>query len=438
MFRNTLHTLRAWGLLLCVVLWPCMQTQASGTTRDAEIEEFLTQCIEPLCKITGLRVKIWLISNHTLNAFATSSQDIYITSGLLTEGLPLEAILGVLAHEMGHLHHGHTLRQIHALESLQKGMMTSFLLGAVTGVISGRGDMGVAMALGASHAAQNRMLYFSQGEESAADLAASQYCQKLQWPLQGLLSFLKKLQNRSGPDMSHRLTTHPPTSARLQFFKKIVAQQPKTWSTPPLLEKQYGYIAAKIRGFLDEPEMIAKNLAQSTRPEDRYTYAIALCRLERFQEAFACLDSLLLKDPQNPYFHEVKGQFLLEDGRIHEGRQAYHRALQLKPSSSLIKMGYAQALIMEERSADLPQARHLLESIQKKEESAPFLWHMLAIVYGRAHNVGLCQWALARKALLHQDKKSATHHLERAIKHLSPRAPERIHARDLLYKIKNS
>ena len=76
----------------------------------------------------------------------------------------------------------------------------------------------------------------------------------------------------------------------------------------------------------------------------------------------AQIDALIQAQPQNPYFHELKGQALLEGGKPAEAIAPLRRAVQLAPNPTLIQIMLAQALLATNDQAHAEEAVTLLEA----------------------------------------------------------------------------
>src|SRR5712691_9137082 len=103
---------------------------------------------------------------------------------------------------------------------------------------------------------------------------------------------------------------------------------------------------AKLSGFMDRPDTIARRYPPSdTSLPARYARAISAYRFSDVRSAVAQIDALIQTQPNNPYFHELKGQALLESGRGAEAVAPLRRAASLAPNASLIRAMLAQALV---------------------------------------------------------------------------------------------
>src|SRR6185312_7630152 len=78
--------------------------------RDAEIEQLLRDYTQPILKVAGLtqqNIHVVIINDRTFNAFVMDAQRIFVNAGALMESTTPNQIIGVLAHETGHIAGGH-------------------------------------------------------------------------------------------------------------------------------------------------------------------------------------------------------------------------------------------------------------------------------------------------------------------------------------------
>jgi len=132
--------------------------------RDTEVERLLKSYEDPILRVAGLEpsaVKMYLVQDSSLNAFAAEGQNIFVNTGLLQQLHSPNEVVGVLAHETGHIAGGHLVRNSSAISKA----MVPMLLGVAAGVaamIAGAGEGGIAlMGLGMS-ASQAQFLKFSR------------------------------------------------------------------------------------------------------------------------------------------------------------------------------------------------------------------------------------------------------------------------------------
>ena len=142
-------------LILCLAAsWaPPVGAQARGVRllRDAEIEHIIRLYATPLFMAAGLdpsAINVYLIDDNRLNAFVAGGMNIFINSGLLMRSKdPLE-VMGVIAHETGHIAGGHLARTQEALHNASIETIIAAVLGAAAAVVGG-GNAGAAVLGGA-------------------------------------------------------------------------------------------------------------------------------------------------------------------------------------------------------------------------------------------------------------------------------------------------
>lgn len=103
-------------LLAACLVTPILASQAQGRTpiRDTEIEATIRAFATPLFSAAGLNpnaVRIYIIKDATLNAFVAGGQNLFLNSGLLMRTESPGQLIGVIAHETGHIAGGHLDRK---------------------------------------------------------------------------------------------------------------------------------------------------------------------------------------------------------------------------------------------------------------------------------------------------------------------------------------
>jgi predicted Zn-dependent protease len=355
--------------------------------RDAEIESWLEEMSEPLFDAAGLpegSVDILLFAGPP-NAFAGASNGLKmgVFTGLLTEADVPNEIEGVLAHEAGHLAGGHSARSRDAIAKASRPALLSLALGAALIIAGAPPEAGIgAVGLGQNIATANYLAY-SRGQESAADQAAITYLDEVGSSSAGLIKFFGKLQNdqlitarRAIP----YLQTHPLALQRVSALERR-AQVSPYWQeedSPEEIEK-LRYLQAKIHGFIEDPHVALRlyPLSDQSGPA-RYARAVAWYRQSKLEEATREIDRLLESDPENPFFHELKGQMLFEHGKIEDAIAPHRRSVELAPEFALLRINLARALVATERDQEVEEAVRMLDEALRIEPDNSFAWTELA------------------------------------------------------------
>ena len=109
-------------LLLSFFSSKTIKAQNLNLIQDAEIELYIREWIEPIIKIAGLNpnaVTVYIVNDETINAFVAGGQNIFINTGLILKAKEVDALIGVLAHEIGHIAGGHLNRTINSMKKAQ-------------------------------------------------------------------------------------------------------------------------------------------------------------------------------------------------------------------------------------------------------------------------------------------------------------------------------
>ncbi|WP_421998022.1 M48 family metalloprotease [Reyranella sp.] len=422
------------------------QGQRLNLIRDAEIENTIRTFAVPIWRAAGLdpnAVEIMIVQDNALNAFVAGGQRIFINTGLIMRTETPNQLVGVLAHESGHIAGGHLARMQEELRNLSTLQILEALLGAgamaggaVSGSSVGRG--GPTTGIGGPRAPGSLLsfLHYTQTQESSADQAAMTYLQRTGQSPKGTIEFLNQLQREERLQINRRdpyLTTHPLTPERISAFEQAAARSPyvNKPDTPQALDLHHRMVA-KLMGFV-APDMALQRFREADRSVPaRYARAIAWYRKGALGSALLTIDGLLKEYPNDPYFNEVRGQMLFENGRVAEAVTYYRRAVQLLPSSGLLKIDFARTLIESNNPANDREAVRNLELAAQQGESDSFeLWRLMAAGYSKLNNPGMTSLARAEMAVVRGQRAEAQSHADAATRQLQPNTPAWQRAQDI-------
>jgi Zn-dependent protease with chaperone function len=145
------------------------------------------------------------------NAFALPDGTVVVTDELVALAQHDAEIISVLAHEIGHVHHRHTLRM--ALESSAVGLLAFVYVGDATQLA----------ALASALPTMVANAHYSRGHETEADDFALETMQKLSIPTHHFATMLERLeQEQGGPSETppSYLSSHPATVERVLRFRQ--------------------------------------------------------------------------------------------------------------------------------------------------------------------------------------------------------------------------
>jgi predicted Zn-dependent protease len=416
--------------------------------RDTEIEAAIKKWAEPVIKAADLApesVNFIIVQDSSLNAFVAGGPNIFIYTGLLRKTETVDELIGVIAHELGHIRGGHLVRTRDAFENAAYENMLGTLVGVGAAIITGNGGVGAAVSAGSRSMAQNRLLSFSRVQESSADHAAMNYLEKAKMSPNGLLSFMKKLQSQEMLPTSYQseyVRTHPLTKNRIDTIEKNLGISKYSDQTQTDLQKEeHARILAKLKGFIT-PERIEWDYDISDKSiATQYARAIASYRNNDMDQSLSLISELLEKETDNPFFLELKGQILLEFGKVEESIPYYKKSVSIYPNGPLIRTSYAHALIEsagQDGTEKLEEAIIQLERATRDEPRSTRNHRLLATAYGRLGKGSEAKLHLAEEALLKGDKEYAKKQAEAALEDLEKGSTKWLRAKDILSFIEYS
>jgi predicted Zn-dependent protease len=406
--------------------------------RDAEIETALRTWATPIWLAAGLDpagVHIYIVADPQLNSFVAGGQNLFMNTGTILRSETPNQLIGIMAHETGHMAGGHLARSEEAMRNATIEGIIAMAVGAAAAVATGSGAPVAAGMLGGENIAEHSFLSFSVTQEASADQAGLSFLDRTHQSARGLLQFFEILEQEELLTAGHQdpyLRTHPLTSQRVDYVRHHIENSPYSDAKdPPEWLEMHRRIKAKLIGFLQPPPQTLGAL----KPDDksiatRYERTIAEYRVPDLAKAVPDVDALIHDEPNNPYFHELKGQMLFENGRIAEAVGSYDQAVKLKPENALLRVELAQVQLETNDPALVPKALFNLEQAIHFEDRNPDAWHFLAIAYGRSNKMGMMALALAEEGIASGDYRLAREQAARAIKLLPP-GPARQQAEDL-------
>ncbi len=370
--------------------------QAQGLIRDAETESLLRSYAKPILSAAGLGaqgIRIHIVNDRRFNAFVVDGHNMFMHAGTLMNAATPNQVIGVIAHECGHITGGHLARLRTQVAKAKSAALMLQLLGLaamVGGAAAGEpglGQAGMGVAFGGQDAALRTLLAYRQSEESSADQAAITFLNSAKQSARGMLEtfdfMASKLAGIQGIDPY--LQSHPMPQQRLTQLRALAEASPYYANTDaPELQFRHDLMKAKLFGFIDEPQTTFNRYPQTDQSlPAQYARAIATYRQSGVNVALPQLDALIAAQPQNPYFYEIKGQFLFESGKAAAAVPPLREAVRLSPDEPLLKIMLGQALLGTNDKRLVDEAITNLRKALAREDSSAMGYRQLAAAYAR-------------------------------------------------------
>ena len=431
-------------LLAAAPAWqPAAAQQEDGgpsILRDSETELLFKDISRPLIKAAGLdpdSVHVVLLNDPEINAFVATGQTVYIQTGLIQAVDNVNQLQGVIAHELGHVAGGHSIRLQEGAKGASAISIATLVLGALALAAGAGGDAGMGIIAAGQQAAMGKFLAFSRTQEATADQAGASYLSKSGISGKGFLEFFGKLQNQEYRlaiyDTDSYARTHPLSSERVQALEQVFKKDP-SWGKPvdAALDQRFQRVKAKLIGFIDPKHAVAKYPESDQTVPAHYARAYAYHLGGYPDKALSEADALLATNPHDPFFLELKGQILLEGGKPAEAIAPLREATQRSGDMPLIASMLGHALVATEDPKNFTEAKQVLKAAVSKDNENPFAWYQLGIIYDREGDQARASLASAERFSLEGNPKQAMASARTAIAGIRPGTPDCLRAQDIV------
>ena len=377
--------------------------------RDAEIEALVRDYARPIFKAAGLSnagIQIVLVNDSRFNAFVAGRR-LFINTGALMQAETPNEIIGVIAHEAGHLAGGHQQRLRDQLERSKTMAIVAGLLGAgaiVAGATTnnkGLAGAGMGIATGGGEVAQRTLLNYQRGEEMAADRSAINYLNATGQSGKGMLKTFQRFQSAlslSGAQIDPYRISHPMPQDRIANLKTLIEKSPFYGKTDPeALQQRHDMMRVKIAAYMQGQAAVSRLIRK--KPDSlssRYGEALSAYLFGNPSSAMARTEALVKAQPRNPYFQELRGDILMKINKPKEAAAAYGRAVSLDPAKSgLLMVSQGQALMAVGTPAALKEAVAQINNGLERDRENAAGYRYLAQAYGELGDIPRAELATA-------------------------------------------
>lgn len=368
--------------------------------RDTEIEDLLSDYASPIFKTAGLgtgRIKIRIVRSDTFNAFVVDGRNVFINTGALMEAKTPNEVIGVIAHETGHITGGHMAAlRARIAKDQTRALLTQILglgamiAGGVAGGDSGREVLsgGQAIMQGGQSVIMHGLLAERRSQESAADQAGLKFLNATKQSGQGMLTTFERFQQQeyiSEQYMDPFVRSHPVATDRLARLRQLVTASPYfTVKDNPELQLRHDLMRAKLAAYLDRPGNVF-NMYPMRDQSLPAKYARAIGRFfaggtGALEASLREMDALIQQSPKNPYFYETKADILMRSGKAAAAIPLLQQALKLAPNKPLIQVELATAMQQSNAPGGAAASIALLRKSLVTDDN-PTAYRMLANAY---------------------------------------------------------
>ena len=382
--------------LLC--LEPLAQSaHAEGISviRDTEIERTLRSYEDPILGAAGIdphTVRLFLVDDPNLNAFATQSplggdeEDIFVNAGTFLQLKTPNQLIGILAHETGHIAGGDVIHSQMAMQKAAIPMLIGMAVGIAAMIAGAGGDAGMSAMMLGEQAGVSSFLSFSRTQEATADQRGQKFLLMTHQSGNGMVEVFTQMANDAARSAYYNrpfISDHPADRERVDLLQREADASPyKDVKDKPEVVHQFRLIQAKLAGYLSKPATVLVRYPTSdTSVEARYARALAYFRQPDMKNALAESTTLVKDEPNNPYFWELLGQIYVNMSQPDKGIGPYQKSVDLMPDAPLLRISLAAAQIATERKALAQSALNNLKIALDQENDNTFGWYEAAQAY---------------------------------------------------------
>ncbi len=418
--------------------------------RDTEIENLLKDYSRPIFKAAGLgsqNISMRIVRHDSFNAFVVDGRNVFINSGTLVQAKTPNEVIGVIAHETGHITGGHmaALRARIARDQT-KALLVAILGiglmvgGAVSGSDTGReiAGSGSGLMMGGNDVLMRSLLSERRAQESAADQAGLRYLEATRQSGRGMLQTFEGFAQQEYVSNTYQdpfVRSHPVAAERMSQLRENVAKSPYVDAKdPPQLQLRHDMMRAKITGYLERAQVVYNSYPPSDNSlPARYARAIARNCSGKCTEAIGDVDALIREKPDNPYFYELKGNLYYWNGKYAESIPPLRKALQLAGGAEgLMQAELAQSMLATEDAGMVDEAITLLRRAIVLDDEYSTTHHQLAKALYKKGLYPQADLAAAQAHFIEGNVKQAQIFAKRAIAKLPRGSPEWIRAEDII------
>jgi predicted Zn-dependent protease len=375
--------------------WLRMFRSQVKAVNDPLLQDYLEHVVYDLAthsQLSEARLKIVVVDNETINAFAVPGGVVGLHNGLLLSAQHEDELASVIAHELAHLSQRHYARSV---EEARRNTIPNMLvlLGSLV-VAATAGGQGAPAAIMAGQAAiQQQQLRFSRANEREADRIGMLTLVDAGYDAEGMPRMFSRMlesmrySTRRPPEF---LLSHPVTESRVADSQNRARNYPDR-GDGRVDSTDFRLMQARVRvGFDETPGYAIKRYRAEIEqdgglePANRYGLVLALTRANEFEQARRELAPLLASNPESIPVVLAAADLDLASGRVSDAVERLADKLALNPGNHPLTMAQADALLRAARPAE---AEALLKEHVKARPDDPQVWYALAEVHGLAGHV---------------------------------------------------
>lgn len=326
-------------------------------------------------------IKVTVVRNGAMNAFASAAGHITIFSGLLANLDGEDELASVIAHELAHVSERHIAESIEKNQLVGAGSLLGILAAVLVGS-QGGGKGADALVFGSVAGARAMQLKYTRDNERDADQFGLNYLVDAGFSPSGMVDAFDKMRKMQwlagGGDVPSYLSTHPGLVERLGYMQERVARLPEEVRKRRSDNARFAMAKLLVQAWFTDPASALALFSGVKAPSCQTVLgeAIALSRLRRIESARERFDKALSCNPRDALWQREYGRFAFEHGDLGVSARALQEAVLKDPGDLYALFFYARAMAeqgqheasvtaMERVLKDVPRDSEVLENLAR-------------------------------------------------------------------------
>jgi predicted Zn-dependent protease len=331
-------------------------------------------------------IKVTVVQNVALNAFASAAGHITIFTGLIANMDGEDELASVIAHELAHVSERHIARSIEKSQLVGVGSLLGILAGVLVGS-QGGGDAGGALAMGSAAGAKAMQLKYTRENEREADQYGVDFLVNAGFAPSGMPRAFDKIRKLQwlggGGDIPSYLSTHPGMDERMGYIQERIDRLPLAVRQRSSDNGAFTRAKFLVQAWYTDANTAKAHfgLSGSSQCQNVLGEAIALSRLQQIDAARARFEQALACNPSDTLFKREYGRFAFEYGNLATAVKLLQEVVLRDPDDLFALFFYARAVAeqgnfaagvsaMERVNKTVPRDSEVLEFLARYQAAA--------------------------------------------------------------------
>ena len=351
----------------------------------------------------------FIVNSDEINAFAGPGGHIGVNTQLILASDNESELAAVMAHEMAHVRLHHLYRMLEHQKQMQIPKLASMLASMALGALNPMMGTGALMASLGGFAQDD--INFVRSNEKEADRIGIDVLNKASLDPRGMANFFRKMQQNTRyyytANVPAILRTHPIDEDRIAEAENRSAQM-----APKTVQNSLDYrlfkelirttVVTNSKALIEDYQRCLQ-----AHPDDvscQYGYALELISLNRYEQAEAQLNALLLNDHDNLYYAIAMSRAEIGNGHSLNAVNRLHLLLENYPDNYAVVFAYADSLSAANKSE---QAASFLLKASRQFPKDIAVCEALARAEAASHRKNYAYFTAAQCSLLEGQRREA-------------------------------